>query len=134
MSDGLTIAFGTETPANREEIFSRLRSLCGDNWKDVNSNAPSMGGVVEVVMIAITHITVMGVIESIRFAYERYKAPLELTMPDGNKIIVKGDPKVLCNEIARILSTDKDGTMMSENEKMLLLDKIKPQIADARPC
>lgn len=63
-----------------------------------------------IVLVALSHVSVIGVIEGIRFIWERFREPVIVQLPDGSQISVKGATQEFIDSLKKFVGqTDEPG-------------------------
>jgi hypothetical protein len=84
----------SETPATAGKRAAELRSAILNEAPGAvitrERDDPDAQEVGSVLVIVVSHIAVTGIMEGVRFLWEKYREPVIVELPDGSTIAVKG--------------------------------------------
>ena len=70
---------------------------------------------IDIVLIACTHLTVMGIIEGIRFAWENLREPLKIRSPLGGEYTFRGNTQELKVFMTNVVGVEQNVGSPGEN-------------------
>jgi len=81
----------------------------------------------ELLIIALSHVTVMGLIEGTRLVWDMYRAPVKVELPNGAVVILKGAPDDLVVQLRVLVENLKQTAQSAETTHELdeLLKRLK---------
>jgi hypothetical protein len=95
VQDVIEISADTSNEALRRKIAEKLRESLVANDPPVNVElkrddpaTQDAGVLIEIALGTVAHLAAMGIAESLRFAWERYKIPIVIRFPNGSQSIV----------------------------------------------
>jgi hypothetical protein len=63
-----------------------------------------------ILLVALSHVSVIGVIEGVRFIWDRFREPVIVLLPDGSQISVKGATQEFVDSLKKFVGkTDVPG-------------------------
>ena len=104
----------SERSAAARELMSAIRAESpGEVVTGERSNKAGQN-LVDIVMVACTHLTVMGIIEGIRFAWENLREPLKVRSPHGGEYTFRGNTQELRMFMTNVVGVEQNAASPGE--------------------
>jgi hypothetical protein len=101
-----------ENPAIASERAQQIRaailSASPDTQITRERSDPDAQDVGAVLLVALSHMAVIGVIESVRLVWDRFREPIMVQLPDGSMILVKGATQDFIDAMYKLVGAERD--------------------------